>query len=746
MRYRLRLPEGWSSLFLLTGMLLCATWAISSARWIGGLSIIQWVTIGAIVSGLLLAKSIFPGTIAHIFSAVYGLAWITYLVGTLFSPYLTWREKMLEQILRVILWGQQLISGGQSSDPLIFVLFISGLLWVISYVAVWCTFRSQHIWWATLPAGLTLLVNLYYGPPDLGGYLVGYLFCALMLIVRTYLYTQERGWRQGHVHYEPYIHFDFLRYGILASVLLLVTAWWAPSAQSSSEQLSLTVSRFDETWSRVQEGWTRLFASLRYQGRGSPASFGRRMTLGGPVNLRDVPIFQGQTLGRYWLAVVFDEYTGEGWINNDPDVAYLEAYDDFPPVARFELRREVTQTVRMLVSGDTVLFGAPQPVRVSIPAKMYLTLAPPPVQMEDSPARVAHPSMLNSRLLLKRDSVYQIVSSISVADEQSLRRAGDEYPEWIRERYLQLPPDLPDRVRALAEEIIVGQDNAYDKASAIETYLRTIPYNELIEAPPEGQDGVYYFLFGVREGYCDYYASAMAAMARAVGIPARVANGYTRGEGLEDGKSFLVRERNAHAWVEVYFPRYGWIEFEPTASEPVIVRPQPRTGGEETSALDDTERLGPEEEDRSLLEDMGDDYPIPPYTPTERGRQWAENIRRGGVIIVIGMVLVGLMAWMRWRRGELVLSAVERAYERMVAYAPWLGCPCPPHQTPYEHATVLSEALPTGREQVRLITELYVLEKFARRPGDSEIARRAWREIRPLLLRRILKRIVATRL
>ena len=557
-RSRFQLPEGWSTLFLLTGMLLCVTWAISSARWIGGLSIIQWVTVGAIVSGLLLAKSIFPGAIAHTFSAVYGLAWITFLVGTLFSPHLSWREKMLEQILRVSLWGQQIISGRQSNDPLIFILFMSGLLWVISYVAVWCTFRTQRTWWATLPAGLTLLVNLYYSPPELSGYLVGYLFCALLLIVRTYLYTQERGWRERRVHYDPSIHFDFLRYGLLISVLLLVTAWWIPSAPAS-EQLALIISRFDESWNRVQTGWTRLFSSLEYQGRGTTASFGKRMTLGGPVNLRDEPIFEGQTPGRYWLAVVFDEYTGQGWVNNDQDVAYLKPYDSFPPIATFELRREVTQTVRMLVSGSNVLFGAPQPIRVSIPAKMYLTLAPPPVQMPEGPSRVAYPSMLYSRLPLKQGDTYHVVSSLSVADEQSLRRAGEEYPAWIRERYLQLPPDLPDRVRALAEETVAGRDNAYDKASAIEAYLRTIPYNELIEAPPEGQDGVDYFLFGVREGYCDYYASAMAIMARAVGIPARWPMGTPGANTTRTGgRSWCASGTLMPGWKSTFRDTGGW--------------------------------------------------------------------------------------------------------------------------------------------------------------------------------------------
>ncbi|NIN97916.1 MAG: transglutaminase, partial [Anaerolineae bacterium] len=89
-----------------------------------------------------------------------------------------------------------------------------------------------------------------------------------------------------------------------------------------------------------------------------------------------------------------------------------------------------------------------------------------------------------------------------------LRSAGTDYPTWVTARYLQLPSTLPNRVRALAEDITKDYDNPYDKVTALEGYLRTIPYNELINAPPPGQDGVDYFLFDNRQGYCDYYASA----------------------------------------------------------------------------------------------------------------------------------------------------------------------------------------------------------------------------------------------
>ena len=103
-------------------------------------------------------------------------------------------------------------------------------------------------------------------------------------------------------------------------------------------------------------------------------------------------------------------------------------------------------------------------------------------------------------------------------------------------------------------------DNPYDKADAIEKLLRTYKYNQGISAPPAGQDGVDYFLFDVKEGYCDYYASAMVVMLRSVGVPARFVVGYTPGqlkqqnEQTDEAPVYRVLERNAHAWPEVYFP------------------------------------------------------------------------------------------------------------------------------------------------------------------------------------------------
>ncbi|MDR0671167.1 MAG: transglutaminase-like domain-containing protein [Oscillospiraceae bacterium] len=132
--------------------------------------------------------------------------------------------------------------------------------------------------------------------------------------------------------------------------------------------------------------------------------------------------------------------------------------------------------------------------------------------------------------------------------------------------YLSLPPELPDRVRALAGELTQDEETSYDKARALEAYLRgTFPYDLNTPPTPPTRDFVDYFLFDLRRGYCTYYASALAVMARAVGLPARYVEGFVPSSD-KIGPYYYATGKQAHAWVEIFFEGFGWIPFEPTAS------------------------------------------------------------------------------------------------------------------------------------------------------------------------------------
>ena len=162
---------------------------------------------------------------------------------------------------------------------------------------------------------------------------------------------------------------------------------------------------------------------------------------------------------------------------------------------------------------------------------------------------------------------YDVVSDAAVPPAELLRGAPTNYTPAVRETYLQLPAIDP-RVAELARQLTSGFDNPYDQAREIERYLRT-QFGYTLEMPSEPQsDPIAHFLFVRRRGHCEYFAASMTVLLRAVGIPARMVNGFLTGEYNEVGANYIVRAQDAHTWVEVYFPGVGWVEFDPTPPDP----------------------------------------------------------------------------------------------------------------------------------------------------------------------------------
>jgi hypothetical protein len=160
---------------------------------------------------------------------------------------------------------------------------------------------------------------------------------------------------------------------------------------------------------------------------------------------------------------------------------------------------------------------------------------------------------------------YEARSVLPTPPPAALRQAGSDYSASMRETYLQLPT-LDPRIPELAKQITARAQNPYDKAAALEGYLRAhYGYTlDLTGSPPA--DPLAYFLFQKRAGHCEYFAAAMTAMLRSIGIPARYVNGFLTGEYNDVGGDFIVRASDAHSWVEVFFPSYGWMTFDPTPS------------------------------------------------------------------------------------------------------------------------------------------------------------------------------------
>jgi transglutaminase-like putative cysteine protease len=166
---------------------------------------------------------------------------------------------------------------------------------------------------------------------------------------------------------------------------------------------------------------------------------------------------------------------------------------------------------------------------------------------------------------------YRASSDIEQASAGDLRAAGETYPPEAVSSYLRLP-ELDGRIPRLAEQITASADNNYDKARALETYLRTHFGYSLQLSRTVPHDPLANFLFERKQGHCEYFASSMAVMLRTLGIPSRVVNGFRTGEFNDLTSQYVVRASNAHSWVEAYFPNHGWVAFDPTPGASIPAR------------------------------------------------------------------------------------------------------------------------------------------------------------------------------
>jgi transglutaminase-like putative cysteine protease len=740
---RLRTREGKLSFFLVMLMLLSITWSMEYASWVEGLYVVEWTALSGLLVGFVMTRLGWPRVRSHLMSVLVGASITLAVVGRVAAPGAGWRSGFTVVAYHFDAWRRVLSSAGSATDVVTFVLLMTLLGWWLGYVCAWMVFGAHRVWQALALTGGVMLLVAYGSPPEAAPFFVLYLVCALLLVVRLYVYTQEESWDKRSARYDHDITLHFLRDGGLLVLAVVLAVWVAPRL-SSSRALSDLWLGMEGPWRAVGDEWNRLFGGLLGYARGyESVPFGEQLALGGAIDLGDEVVMWVETDGaRYWRGMVYDRYTGRGWESTDSETVVVPAGRDFPAEGKFEMRRLVAQTVVPNWAGIGQVFQLGQPTSIDLPTEIRYAKADASVGVTGDPwSGPVSVSLVKTRVPISIDRPYLVVSSTSLADVDSLRQAGDVYPEWISRRYLQLPTTLPERVTDLAQWIAGPNESAYDRAVAIQDFLRQhIQYRKDIEPPPSDRDAIDYLLFDSGEGYCNYYASAMVVLARAAGIPARLAVGYVGGELDSETGRYVVRERDTHAWVEVYFPRFGWVEFEPTASEAPIPRPEVGAdgvsrvpAGETDSRLDrDLERLRDEEMDL-------DEVATPTFRPSRSLSPWPF------VVVAVGSVAIAAATYWSVRSARsTTTSEIGRVYRRMCSYARLLGVPGRIDQTPYEYAALLTKRLPASALQVGMIAELFVRDRFGRggsSPGDQMAAKQAWRALRPSMFRAFLKRV-----
>lgn len=771
MDQKINISESKSIVFLTAALIILATWGVGAAGWTRGINILTFVGVGVILIGIMLARSILPAFLAHIFSLIIGIGWSFWVTSRLLPSTYTWMERWETMAMRLHNWYLTALQGGTSYDNLMFILQMGIIIWVMGYLTIWFIFRSGKPWPAIVPGGLVLLINLYYvgdikedsaNVSALTFYFILYLIAALLLVMRFNLHAQQTEWRSEGVFYRPDISFDFLRDGLIFSLLLVGFAWLTPPFVDAK-----TLHVFDNYqlwWRDVQDEWNRLYANLNYRNRNAYDSFGGSLRLGGARRLTDEPVMDVQVegVGRYWRAVVYDYYTGDGWLNRDEDRASFGP-DDPITLPVFEMREPITQTFTFHRDNATVLYAMSNPVQLNRSARANfkaftqgdLTTADVPGWTGSGSPWAEEITYMRSSATVDNGESYQVVSLASRATMSQLESAGNDYPAWVTERYLNLPPSITDRTRELAHQITAGYDNNFDKAQAIERWLRNnLTYNERISAPPPGVDKVDYILFNLKEAYCDYYATSMIVMLRSLGIPSRLAAGFARGTFDSETNAFKVLSRDAHSWVEVFFPRYGWIEFEPTAAQPAIVRlnsPEQDASfasgsvpnnGRPDDIPDRPENIPIDDEAFGSGLPFGLNFSIPLLGTHISVPPLA--VESSLVLMVVVALTGGIFLWQRRQSAvDTGPDSVLINYQKMVKWAGWMGLGMRPWQTPYEHAALLQRSLPEHDSDVGTIVSGYVNMAY-RNPHNGQYTQTiepaaAWQRLQPAMVKQAVK-------
>ncbi len=787
--------EGWLTFILLAFVIFTVIWSVEAAHWISTMPSLGYIVLIALLVGLVMAKIRLPGLVLHPLGLLLGSAVVAWQMCVIL-PGDGWETRFFELIDRLSTWFNLARTGGISNDFLPFAVQLACLAWLIAYTSAWFVFHSHKVWGGVIPSGVAILVNLSYLPRLFSLFFALYLMASMLLVMRLNFVSRRQEWHESHTGYPRSIGASFLSSVVLFGTIMLVLIWQLPLG-AKSPSLAKIWEMGNEPWKRFEAVFNRLNSALTAQKPVPLHYFGDTLPFRGAIKLGEqVVLMVRSSKPGYWRANTFDVYTGQGWLTSERVSQPLGWREAQVEPQEYFAREKMTQTVKTGFKTN-ILLAAGVPLRASLDALQETTrpsvftinlqgdskdmslpadiralaeqlrqvakgedpltfaseiskylpkdinlvdverrgLTVAGLQVERDFSTPLDITALRSPRRLERLEEYTIESSLSKASVSELRGAGTDYPAWVLDRFLQLPSELPPRVRELGATLTSDYDNAYDKATAIESFLRKIEYSTEISAPPYGSDGVDYFLFTAEAGYCDYYASAMTVMLRSIGIPARVATGYSSGDYDTENRVYVVRERHAHTWPEVFFPGYGWVEFEPTSALPPIQRALAAAEEGGTGELPGGEEF---EEFFEPEFPFFEEWTSGPVSP----RPLWERLPWQPALFVTLFITLLFAAWYLWQRSLSKLGYPAQVYEKMRQLATLAGLGLEPQQTPREYAHKLSIAMPEGASEASKIVEGYMKAEYGKKAMEGiekQDIEGAWRRLRRELLLKILR-------
>ena len=805
----LRPNDGWIAAVLLVLNLMVVVWSVEQADWAPSPNLIN-VLLLAMLTGLILYRvPLWSVTLVPVGLAV-GFAVILWQLSSLDIEGV--RVGGSGEVLdRLRLWYEAARTGSINIDRLPFSFGLMTATWLTGFLGAWLFLRNNNFWGVFVLGGIGLLSNLTFLPPNAAFHLGFYLFTALLLVARVQSIRRKKEWEGRGVKVDEHLSGLTLSDSFTITIVVIIVAFLLPMAPKwGVANDAYEVMR--DPLEAMEGDFNRLFAGLPARRPMGFRIWDDVMALQGSISPSTTQVlWVDSSAEMYWKARTYGTYNGKGWFSENTINEPLGYAPEFSSGTADLLRTEVTYTVtplyasKKLFSGDKVL-DVDRDVMIETQAQPVFTIdieglqrgddippylrdvaaalvrtvegngvtvtnqdldqALPPQfrldEVERDGGRVLQVKIMEALPLIpevlsvsspsgrfKTGESYQVTSAVSLATPDEMQLASSEYPAWVLERYTQLPPNLPQRVRDLASGVTGGEAAPYDKAKAVEQYLQSnFPYNLRVRPPPFDADGVDHFLFTLGEGYSEYFASAMTVMLRTVGVPARLAVGYTTGDQVEDQEElYSVTDSHSHAWVEVYFPGYGWIPFEPTPGESLPGIYQPGSADSEPLGTD-LENITPfDSECFDEIDGCDEADPLP--TSGQGGTSGRGSSLIGLWPWVIGVLAAlalttGSIRWF-WRKFMATPGSPIVAFRRMSTLASLASAGPSDFQTPYQFGTQLQQALPAQEMPVSVIVTSYVRSRYGNKtPTESEqqMLAEAWQSLRlPMLWAIITRRV-----
>ncbi len=751
--------DGWLALVLLAVAVYSVVYSIMAANWVDHTTILIWSTASGLIIGLIIAK------IHRIPQAVLHLA--ACLVGHWLSVWLT--SALAFQISWLVVLGslRSAFTSGfanpmTATSEMVFLFYLSFLCFFLGYFGTWLIYRARLPWLVAFVYCSILLVNLNYVKQDLTVVVAILLVALMLLIVRIQLANQLIQWTNEGLHtdrdWTRNITARFMCFASPFAVCILLISWILPILGQPATGIMLW-DNLNNVVTNISHGHISLqdpgSIVLPYQ---PPTQFfSDQLTIAGTVNLPsgNVLYYTSTAAPQYLEGFTYDHFDGHTWTsllssNGQNYDAHAQLPADavgtgFPEIAT------IVTVVQPPENAKHYIFAPAQPARFDVPTTIYGNNTT---------------SAWTQQSPLTAGERYQVISNLPTAMPKALEMIplpSDNTDYWktdgrystLESYYLSVPVDLSPNVLKIAQQWAAGATNTYDALKRLEARLSDqTQFTYSLSNPniPRNVD-VVDWLLQTRRGYCTYYASAMSIMARLLGIPTRMVNGFSHGHFDVQHNLWVVNGTDAHSWVQAYFPGYGWLNFDPTPGYATNVSPQPQP----TINLVPTQTTPKSIVTATVSHTKPVPYPTqhpgsgvdPTIDTNSPGSSGPQNLLVGlSIASLVGSLLFFVFAvWTYWWRSLYANSTfVSGMFWRLCRVASWVGLSPQEWQTPYEYSSILSQQSPKEADSLWRLTDLFVRDRWAA-PHETPYVEeeddleRLWSGLRRLLLHILLRKI-----